>query len=158
MSYLVVSWVRLLVELKWSLKSLKLNGRHTVDSMKVLTIVFIGHVRYKAPRYWLRFVSSYLRQGTTTVNYLSQINPSPQLPAPSYNFKFCSRRPSKINAPGLIKALVEYCFKILRNRAKSLITIYSVFCLIDKSLCIASSSTSGSKSEFWHRHQNGLDA
>ena len=120
----------------------------TVDSMKVLKIVVIGQVRYKARRYWLRFVSSYLRQGTTTVNYLSQINPSPQLNAPSYNFKFCSRRPSKINAPGLIKALVEYCFKILRNRAKSLITIYSVFCLIDKSLCIASSSTSGSKSEF----------
>ena len=72
--------------------------------MKVLTIVFIGHVRYKARRYWLRFVSNYLRQGTTTVNHLSQINPSPQLNAPSYNFKFCSRRPSKINAPGLIEA------------------------------------------------------
>ena len=118
----------------------------TVDSMKVLKIVVIGQVRYKARRYWLRFVSSYLRQGTTTVNSLSQINASPQLNAPSYNFKFCRRRPSKINAPGVIEALLEYFSKILRNRAKSLITIYSAFCLIDKSLCIASSSTSGSKS------------
>lgn len=93
--------------------------------MKVLTIVFIGHVRYKARRYWLRFVSSYLRQGTTTVNYLSQINASPQLSAPSYNFKFCSRRPSKINAPGLIKALVEYCFKILQNHLLQFIQFFA---------------------------------
>ena len=57
-------------------------------------------------------------------------------------------------------APLQYCSKILGNRAKSFIKIYSVFCQIDKGLRVASSSSLDSDTNIKRprRLGNGLNS